>query len=124
MSVTHNAVIRNAIAVAVQNALDAGTGAGSIEFLTSGDVEVATMVPADPMGTVTDEVLTFNTIETDASATGGTVSKFDISSQDGTGHVFGSVTLSGGGGDIIISDTVITAGFTVTITALTYTAPP
>lgn len=123
MSVTHNAALRNAVADAILAELNNGTGQGSIEFQTSGSVEVATMAPADPMGTVSGAVLTFDTIDPDTSATGGTVTKFDISSQDGTAHLFGSVTTSGGGGDIIISDDVITVGFTVTIIALTYTAP-
>jgi len=42
MSITHSTTIRDGIANLVVDAIDAG-GAGTLEFQTSGDVEVATL---------------------------------------------------------------------------------
>ena len=121
MSVTHHADTQNAIADAVLVEIDTGAGNATIELLTSGDVEVATLTCADPAGTVSGAVLTFGTISPDTSATGGTLAKFAIISPTPTDCIYGSVGLSGE--DINMSAVVITAGATVSITTLTYTAP-
>jgi len=121
MAVTHHADTRNAIADAVLAAIDTGAGFATIELRDSGGTEVATLTCSDPAGTVTGAVLTFSTITNDTSATGGTAAKFAIISPTPTECVYGSVGLTGE--DINMSAVVITAGWTVSITTLTYTAP-
>lgn len=121
MAVTHGSGVRTAIATAVRDAIDAGAGAGLLVFLTSGDVEVATLTLSDPCGSVAGAVLTFGAITSDTSATGGTVAKFSVTTSDSTGVLYGSVSTSGA--DINLTSLAIGAGDTVQMTSLTYTAP-
>jgi hypothetical protein len=121
MAVTHELAVQNAIADTVLAEIDAGVGNATLELHTSGDVEVATLTCDDPAGTVSGAVLTFGDFVSDTSATGGTITKFVIKNPAGTVQLNGSVGLSGE--DINMSAVVITAGWTVAITALTYTAP-
>lgn len=79
----------------------------------------ATFAPAASGG-----VLTLNAITADSSANNtGTASWFRIQSS-GANHVFdGSVTATGGGGDLQLNSTSITSGGTVSVTSATITAP-
>lgn len=55
---------------------------------------------------------------------GGTAGHFRLKdSTDTTCHMQGSVTASGGGGQLELDNTVIASGQTITITAFTLTAP-
>ena len=121
MAVTHHATIRNTLVDAVLTAIDQDVGAGDLVFVTSGDVEVATLVLTDPAGSVTNEVLTFSAIADDTSATGGTVAKFQIEDNSGDELIYGSVGTSGQ--DINLSSLSVGAGDTVSVSSLTYTAP-
>lgn len=121
MSVTHHATIRNTLANAILTAIDQDAGAGALIFMTSGDVEVATLPLSDPAGSVTGAVLTFSAITDDSSATGGTVAKFKVTDNSGDEIFYGSVGTSGE--DINLSSLAIGAGDTVSVTSLTYTAP-
>lgn len=121
MAVTHSAATRNAISDAVLAEIDIDVGAGNLEFQTSGSSEVATLVLSDPAGVVSGAVLTFNSINSDTSATGGTVSKFELQANGGGASVLGNVLTSGG--DINLSSLSVGAGDTVSMSSLTYTAP-
>lgn len=124
MAVTHATAIRNTIADAVVDAIDAGVGAGTLELQTSGAVEVATLAfSATAFGAASSGVATAAAITDDTSATGGTITQFQIKNGSGTVIISGSVSASGGGGDIVISSTSIGAGDTVSASSLTYTAP-
>lgn len=125
MSVTHPTAVRTSIADHVVDKIDAGSGAGYIEFQTSGDVEVATLPFGDPaFGAAAAGVATANSITSDTNATGGTIAKARFFDSDDTEVLACSVTASGGGGDIELSSVAVAAGQTVAVTALTYTAPP
>ena len=121
MAVTHSTATRNAIADAVLADIDIDAGAGKLLFQTSGSGEVATLTLSDPAGTVSAAVLTFSSITSDTSATGGTVSKFEIQSNSGGARVLGNVLTSGG--DINLSSLTVGVGDTVSMSSLTYTAP-
>lgn len=124
MAVTHATAIRNTIADAVVDAIDAGVGDGTLELQTSGAVEVATLTfSATAFGAASSGVATAAAITDDTSATGGTITQFQIKDGSGTVIISGSVSASGGGGDIVISSTSIGAGDTVSASSLTYTAP-
>lgn len=124
MAVTHSTAVRNAIANAVVDAIDAGAGAGTLEFQTSGNVEVATLTFSDPaFGDAANGVATANAITADSSATGGTIAKAVAKDSNGNTIFTCSVTATGGGGDITLNSLVISAGQQVSLTSLTYTAP-
>lgn len=125
MAVTHPSAVRTALADLVVDLIDAGPAAGTLELQTSGDAEVATLTFSDPaFGAASAGVATASAITADASATGGTVAKARAKSSTGTEVFACSVTATGGGGDITLNSVVISAGQQVSITSLTYTAPP
>lgn len=127
MAVTHPTAVRNAIADLVVDSLDtAGSPSlpGKLVFQTAGSVTVATCIFSDPaFGNSAAGVATANPIVSDTNAVGGTIAKAELQNNAGTAKVLCSVTATGGGGDIQLSAVVVSAGQTVAITSLTYTAP-
>ncbi len=130
MALTHSAAIRNAVCNLVVDAIDAGSGAGTLRLLTAGDVEVATLTFGDPAfgaasaGSLADGVAQANPITPDASATGGTATKFDVRDSDGN-EIFEG-TFGTTGADLIGGSAVIGAADVVAIEDgdLTYEAMP
>lgn len=125
MAVTHPTAVRQGIADFVVDQLDEGTPPGNLVFRTSGDVEVATLPFSNPAFGSADgsAICTASSITSDSSATGGTVAKATLENAAGTAKINCSVTATGGGGDIELSAVVISAGQTVSVSSLTYTAP-
>ena len=122
MAITHTTAIRNTIADAVVDAVDSG-GAGTLEFQTSGDVEVATLTfSATAFGAASSGVATAAAITSDSSATGGSVAKFVIKNGSGTTILSGTAG-DVGTEDIVLSNATIGSGDTVSCSSLTYTAP-
>lgn len=126
MAVTHPTAVRITIADLVVDGIDAGAGAGTLEFQTAGSVEVATLTFSDPaFGAANGSaVATASAITSDTSATGGTITKAVLQDSDGVDKILCSVTATGGGGDIELSSVVVSAGQTVSVSSLTYTACP
>jgi hypothetical protein len=123
MAITHGTALRNAIADLVVDSIDAGSGAGTLEFQTSSGDEVATLTFSDPaFGDASSGTATANSISPDASATGGTMGRFQIKDSTGTVKIQGTVAAVSGG-DINMSSLSVVAGDTVTLSSLTYTAP-
>ena len=125
MAVTHPTDVRNGIADYVVDLIDAG-GAGTIVFQDGGssDSAVATLLfSATAFGAASNGVAAADTIVGDSSCNAGTVTKFTVFSGAGDSCFTGSVTATGGGGDIILSSTSIGQGDTITISSLTYEAP-
>ncbi|MCK5709072.1 MAG: hypothetical protein KAI07_00920 [Deltaproteobacteria bacterium] len=121
MALVHVTAIRNTLADAVVDAIDAGAGAGTLVFQTSGDVEVATLTFTDPaFGAAASGTATASAITDDTSATGGTVAKFRIFDSV-PAEVFSGTVLTSGG-DINLTSLSVGAGDTVSMTSLTYSA--
>lgn len=126
MAVTHSMTARNAAANAVVDLLDVGAGPnGTVVFLTSGDVVVATL-PMTPkatgaFGNASGGVATANAISPDTNAVGGTVAKIQLRDCNNAPQVYGSVAVSGG--DITGTSMVIGSGDSVSLSNLTYAAP-
>lgn len=126
MALTHVTAIRNTVANAVVDAIDAGSSDanGDLVYMTSGDVEVATLAMSNPaFGAAAAAVATASAISDDTNATGGTVAKFKLQDRDNGEVLQGSVTVTSGGGDIELSSVVVGATDTVSTSSLTYTAP-
>lgn len=122
MAVTHPTTVRNGLADYVVDLIDAGAGAGTLEFQTSGNVEVATLTFSDPaFGAATGGTATASAITSDTSATGGTVAKFVVKDSNGNPVFYGAVGTSGS--DINLSSLAVGVGDTVSISSLTYSAP-
>lgn len=127
MAVVLETVARDAATNGVVDLHETGTTNpnGRLIFRTSGDVEVATLNYANPaFGASSVGVATAGTIADDTSATGGTTTKWTSEDRDNLKLYTGTATSVGGGGDIELSGgTVIGAGSTVAVTALTHTQP-
>jgi hypothetical protein len=126
MALTHTTAVRNVLADATVDAIDAGATdtTGDLIIMTSGDVEVATLTwTATPaFGAASGGTATMNAINDDTSATGGTAALFKFQNRDNVEIFRGTVTATGGGGDLTLSSTSVGATDTVSITSFTYSA--
>jgi len=124
MAVTYSTAAKAARMTAVVNQIDAGAGAGTLEIGTTGMASVlAVLTLADPCGTVSGAVLTFD-FDPDISDTSanntGTAAEARIKDSDGTVIISG-LTVSTSGADINLDSVSITTGQTVTLTTGTIT---
>lgn len=124
MAVVYAAALRTTRMGAVVTAIDAGSGAGKLKIGTSAmGTVLATLTLADPCGTVSGDVLTFD-FDPDISDTSadnsGTAAAATITDSDDNVIVSG-LTVGTSGTNIVLDSTSITAGQTVTITAGTLT---
>jgi hypothetical protein len=141
VTVRINTALRNAMADAAWATVDGGSGAGRLRIYTGS--QPATPATA-PSGTLLCEI-TLNDPSGEAAATGtaalditpalsgtgvaaGTAgwARFLTSTEaagTGLGVIDGSVTATGGGGDVTLNTTTISIGLTVSVTAFSITAP-
>jgi hypothetical protein len=125
MSVTHPTAVRTGIADFVVDQLDEGTPPGKLSFQTGASVVVATLTFANPaFGAAAAGVATANAIVADSNAVGGTMAKAELRNAALTPKILCSVTATGGGGDIQFNSVVVSAAQQVSMTSLTYAAPP
>ncbi|MBN1131201.1 MAG: hypothetical protein JXA71_19580 [Chitinispirillaceae bacterium] len=124
MAITHPTAARNTLANAINTLVNAGSAAGKLKILTSGDALLATLTLADPaFGSASNGAIALDCDPVlSAQATGtGTAAKFTVTDSDDTIIYQGSVATSGG--DLTIDNTSIVTGQTVNVTAHSYTAP-
>lgn len=124
-AVTHPTAVRNGVGDFVVDQLDEGTPPGKLVFQTSGSVTVATLTFSNPAyGATSAGTATASAITSDTNAVGGTITKAEQRNAAATAKILCSVTATGGGGDIQLSSVIVSAGQTVSMTSLTYTAMP
>ncbi len=122
MAITLSTAARNAMADALVDLVDGGTGAGNLVIMTAADAEVATLVLSNPaFGAAATGAAAANAITDDTSATGGvaTLHKFE----NGNNTEIWRGTTGTSGEDLNLSSTTIGAGDTVSVTAYTVTQP-
>lgn len=128
MAVTHATAIRNVICNAAVDQLDVGSlnASGRLRFRTVASATVATLPMAYPaFGAAASGVAAAGAITSDTAAAGGTIDNFVLLNRDEVVCISGSVTVSGGGGDIEFGASVVVApGDTVAVTELYYEAAP
>lgn len=126
MALTLETTLRNAIADAVDAAINGGGGAGYLQFETSGDSEVATITfDATAFGSASNGTITMASApKSDTSATGGTMAQFSIYDNGAPGTKLLEGTVSTSGADINFAGGVtVGAGDTVELTSFTITCP-
>jgi hypothetical protein len=131
MTVQLSVTVRNARLDAIETAI----GTSAVLKIRSGSVpaDVATAdagtvlatldLPSDWMGAASSgaKALSGTWSDTSADAT-GTAAHFRVYASDGTtAHIQGTVTATGGGGDMTLDSVSITSGQTVTVTSFTLT---
>jgi hypothetical protein len=125
MALTHSSAVRTGLADYVANAVNNGSTnpSGRLVFLTSANATVASLNFSNPaFGGGANGVVSANAIQDDTNAVGGTVTKFEIRDRNATVILSGTVTATGGGGDIELSSTTVGAGDTISVSSLTYEA--
>jgi hypothetical protein len=131
MTIQFSTTTRNARLDAIETAIGASavmkirTGAAPANCATadSGTVLATINLPADWMTAASGGSKAMTGTWQDASAdAAGTAAHFRIYASDGTTcHAQGTVTATGGGGDMTLDNTSIAAGQTVTVTSFTLT---
>ena len=132
MAIQLSTTVRNAILDAVETAIGTSavlkirTGAAPANVATadSGTVLATLSLPIDWMAAASSGSKALAGTWQDASADAtGTAAHFRIYASDGTtAHLQGTVTATGGGGDLTLDNTSIASGQSITITAFTIAA--
>jgi hypothetical protein len=128
MSLTHITTVRNSLADLVVDLIDIGstdaTGDLQIATSTAFTTILATLQFANPaFGAAAAGVATANAIAPDTNAANtGTATSFRIRDRNNAEILRGTVTATGGGGDIQLSSVSISGGDTISLTSLTYTS--
>lgn len=122
MGVIYLASLRTTRMQAVADAIDAGAAAGTLEIGTAAMASVlATITLSDPCGSVSGDVLTLTFPHSDTSADNtGTAAAARIKDSNGNVVVSG-LTVGTSGTNVVLDNTSITAGQTVTINSGTIT---
>lgn len=125
MAVTHPSSMRSLIADTVVDTLDAGSTFAELLFQDSGSTTLVTLTFASTaFGAASSGVATAEAITDGTVLVGGTATIGLIQTSTQNNEVLScSVTSTGGGGDIELSSNVLSTGQTLSMTALTYTAP-
>lgn len=133
MTMQASAAVRNALLDAIETAIGASpklrlrTGAppANVAAASTGTVVAEMTLPADWMANASGGTKSLSGVWQDASAdAAGTVGHFEIVASDGvTRHLQGTVTVTGGGGDITLDNVNVNAGQSISITSFTLTAP-
>lgn len=119
---------RNASANAVASLVAAGTANATPRILiktSTGTVLATLLMSATPFGAASNGTITAGAIQADTNAaTNGTMARFEVTNRDNQLVLSGSITATGGGGDMTSSrlavsqgDTVSIGTFTITVTA-------
>jgi hypothetical protein len=125
MAVTHVTALRSVLADAVDNYINTTGGGTATIVLRQSTTDIVSFDLANPaFGAAASGVITLASTPISATAgAAGTVDNAEINDRGGAQAVACSVTGSGGGGDIEVSNTNIANGQDCELTSLTYTAP-
>ena len=135
MSITLSAAAQNAAANAVVTLIDAGAAGGTIKVYTGSKPATPDTAPSGTLlATLTFSATAFSAASsgtaTAAAITGdssadatGTAGWFRVADSNGAAVFDGTVTATGGGGDMTFDSVSFVAGGTVDCTSLTYTQP-
>lgn len=125
---------RNAAADAIVDRLDTGAAAGTVDVRTGAQPAAAddaatgtllvTFTLSDPaFGAAASGTAIAAAIATASAVAGGTAGWFRAKDSNGNGVLDGSVTATGGGGDMELDNTSIASGQDVSISSWTATMP-
>lgn len=127
MALTHVTAIRNSLADLVVDAIDVGAtdASGDVIVQTGADALLCTINLAAPpaFGAAAAGTATANGLPKEGTCTGtGTAAKFRVRDRANAEVFQGTVTSTGGGGDMELSSTSLVTNDVVRINTFTYTA--
>lgn len=118
-------MVRDGITTYVTGLIDAGSGPGVLVFQDAQSNAVATLTFSKPaFGKSTNGLATANAIIPDYNALGGTIARAVARDSAGNGVFSCAVSATGGTGDIELSGLAVAVGQQVSLTSLSYIAPP
>lgn len=119
MTISHATATRNASGDAVVDLLDGG----KLVFFDSASASVAVLaLNATAFGACSNGSAVANSITDESSATAGNIETFALLDSSNGTVIYGSVTATGGGGDIEITSISANTGDIVSVTTLRYSA--
>lgn len=131
MTIQYSVAVRNARLDVVESTIGTSpvmtirTGAAPVNAATanSGTVLATLTLPSDWMNAASSGTKTLNGTWQDTSADNtGTAAHFRIHDSGGNCHIQGTVTATGGGGDMTVDNTSFASGQQFTVTTFTLTA--
>lgn len=131
MTIRISTGLRNQLANSVGGSFDSdtleirvGTQPASADDTVSGSLLVQMTLPADAFGAANAGAIQKNGTWQDTSANDtGIAGWFRLKNGDDTLRIDGSVTVTGGGGNLTLNSISIVAGGTVTVTSFSITQP-
>lgn len=120
--ITHDTDTKNLVADAV---CGPNLDGGKIVLLTAVNVAVATIaLDADAFAvSANGQAVANNFPKEDTVDNDGTITKFEIRNSANVAKVFGTVTTTGGGGDIELTSVTYVVGEIIRINSVTYRVP-
>jgi len=123
-TVTHSTATRDSLARTILQEADSANYS-FIVLTTSADAPLDTIILQNPAFSKSGAVLTCLGVPiSSTAAVQGTIAKFKMCKKNGSTIISGTVTVTGGGGDMTVDNTSVTVGQTVRLTGFTYTAAP
>jgi hypothetical protein len=120
MAVNYRTSLKTTRMTAVRDDIDSGAGAGYVEICSAGYVAVlATIALADPCGSVSGDLLTFNMPASDLSADATGAAAIARIKESGGAVVVSGLSVGVSGSDINLSSVAFTAGDIVTLNSAT-----
>jgi len=133
MALQLSTAVRNALLDAIETAIGtsavlkirSGAPPASVATADSGTVLATLTLPSDWMAAASaGSKAKSGTWEDSSADAAGTAAHYRIYASDGTTcHLQGTVTATGGGGDLTVDNTSFAAGQSFTITSYSWTAP-
>jgi hypothetical protein len=130
MTLTHRDSLSNEILDLCTDKIDGGTieirsGAkpASPNDAAAGTLLATLTLPTPSFGSASARSATVGTIAANNASATGTAAHFRAKSSGGTAYIDGTVTATGGGGDLELDSTSITSGQPVEITGGTWLGP-
>jgi len=129
MPVNHSTDVRNAMMDAYDDRVNAGSTDPNADFVfidSTGPLDVAEIALQDPafVAANASQVAIAGTPLSVFAAAGGTIDTYEIRNKDNTTCADGTVTPTGGGGDIEIDNATVNSGQKVQLDSYSETAPP
>lgn len=128
MALTHATSVRNAIMDAIDDQVNAGTTDAQADFVfieSSGPTDIAEINLQDPAfgASSSGQISIQGTPLSTSAGAGGTIDTFEVRDKDNSTAIDGTVTSTGGGGDVEIDNTSVNSGQTVQLDSYSQTAP-